>query len=148
MVNIEIEMRPYFWLSLFRRDVDVLVLLAEHHYDGACRAAGRQGGFLYGWFNITRDQSPCGEYKIEEVPKCNGTRRDLDTVLKICEGTRLAVSAKILTTEDAQRIDTLCSTIMTALDAATQAAQLQQIDPIKAPTTKGSLLWATNVGRM
>lgn len=147
-MRIEITMQPQFWLSLFRRDVDVLMKLAEHHYDSECRMSCKQGKFLYGWFNITRGQSLCGTYKIEDVPKCSGNRRELDTVLKICEGTRLALGARIITADDAQRVDVICATIMTALETATKACGATQLDPIKAPTERGRLLWATSPGRV
>lgn len=148
VAKIEITMRPQFWLALFRRDVDVLMKLAEHHYDSVCRMAGKPGNFLYGWFNITRDQSPCGDYRLDDVPKCSAARRELDTVLKICEGTRLALGSKVITVEDAQRIDALCSTIMTALEVATLACEATQLDPITEPSARGSLLWTTSPGRM
>jgi hypothetical protein len=145
---IEISMQPMFWLGLLRRDVDTLMKLAEHHYDGACRMAGKPGNFLYGWFNITREQSECGDYKETDVPKCSGSRRQLDTVLKICEGTRLAFSARILTREEMERMDTLCATIMSALEVATLACQATQLDPVTEPSARGKLLWSTNPGRM
>lgn len=147
-MQIEITMQPMFWLGLLRRDVDLLWLLAEHHYDGACRATIRSGGFLMGWHNITREQSPGGVYKEDAVAKCSATRRDLDTMLKICEGVRLAVSARIMTTEDGERINELCSTVMTALETATLACEATQLEPITAPTKKGALLWYTNPGRI
>lgn len=149
-MRVEITLRPVFWLSLFRTDVDLLMKLAGHHYDGACRQAAKPGNFLYGWFNVTRDQSPCGTYKIEDVPKCNGDRRELDTVLKICEGTRLALSAKVITPPEALRLDHICAMIMTALETSTIICDTtnQKLEPITEPSSRGSLMWATNVGRI
>jgi hypothetical protein len=145
---IEITMRPVFWLSLFRRDVDILLKLAEHHYDSECRAAGRLGGFLFGWRNVTSQQDDQSATEIEDVSKCNGTRRDLDIVMKICEGARPAVRSRLITQEDMARVDILCSTIMTALETATVACQNMRFDPITAPTQRGQLLWSTSPGRM
>lgn len=147
-MKIEIQMKPYFWLSLFRRDVDVLMKLAEHHYDSVCRLSCKPGNFLYGWYNVTRDQSLCGDYKIDEVPKCGGSRRELDTILKICEGARLALAARIILKEDVDRIDQLCATIITAFQTATLACQATQLDPITGPTESGCLMWATSPGRI
>lgn len=147
-MKIEIQMMPYFWLSLARHDVDVLMKLAEHHYDSVCRAAGKPGHFLYGWFNITRDQKEEYVINLDEAPTCSGSRRELDTVLKICEGARLALAARIILKEDVDRIDRICATIITAFQTATLACQATQLDPITGPTESGRLMWATSPGRM
>lgn len=146
-MRIEITLQPLFWLSLFRRDVDTLMKLAEHHYDSVCRESRKPGHFLYGWYNTTRDQSPCDDHQIENVPKCSGTRRDLDTALKICEGTRMAQRARLITCEDAQRMDQLCALILTAFETSVRTIDTIQIDPVTAPTDKGRLMWATAPGR-
>lgn len=149
-MRVEITVNPIFWLSLWRHDVDLLMKLAEYHYDSACRQSAKPGNFLYGWFNVTRDQKEQYTTNLEDVPKCDGNRRELDTVLKLCEGTRLALSAKLLTPGDAQRLDMICATIMTALEASAIVcdATNTKMEPITEPSPRGTLAWATNLGRM
>lgn len=146
-MKIEIQMVPLFWLSLTRHDVDLLLKLAEHHYDSVCRMAAKPGNFMYGWFNITRDLDPDCDYKEEDLPKCSGNRRELDTVLKICEGVRFAASMQLIKKEDMERVNHICSTIITALQTATIACQATQLDPVTGPTENGQLMWATSPGR-
>jgi hypothetical protein len=141
-MTIEITLQPMFWLQLKREDVEVLLLLSEHHYDSECRQAGKIGNFLYGWRNVT------GCVSEGPAPKCHASRRDLDTTLKICEGMWLAVRARLITMEDAQRIDALCAGVMTALDIATRVCGDTKIDPVTAPSERGRLMWATHRGKL
>lgn len=142
-MKIEVEVQPVFWLTLTREDVEPLILLSQHHYDGACKAASRPGGFLYGWLNITSAGVPTGH----EPPKCSADRRQLDTVLKCCEMARLAHQSRALTTEQYVGVQHFCETVMTALEAATQAVHEWPTVTITEPTARGSWLWLTNPGR-
>ncbi len=143
-MKIEIEVRPIFWLLLTREDVEPLVLLSQHHYDGVCKAASRPGGFLYGWLNIVSAGIPADQ---DTPPLCSADRRSLDTVLKCCEMLRLAHQSKLLTTEQYEHVQRFCATVMTALEAATQAVHEWPTVTITKPTARGELLWATNPGR-
>lgn len=143
-MKIEITMQPLFWLALTREELEPLFLLASHHYDGACKAAARQGGFLYGWRSIVSSRLPSQEMG---HPLCSGSRRDLDTVLKICEGIRLAVSCKLLTVEQGAIANRVCALIMTAMGEATEAGHRFGIVKVDEPTERGKLQWATAPGR-
>ena len=143
-MKIEITLQPLFWLAFTRDELEPLFLLASHHYDGACKAAARQDGFLYGWRNIV--SSRIGDQEMEQ-PLCSGSRRDLDTVLKICEGVRLATSCKLITEEQAATINRLCALIMTAMGDATQACHNFGSAKVNEPTQRGELQWATAPGR-
>ena len=142
-MKIKIEWRPLFWLDLKREDLEPLFVLADHHYDGACKAAARQGGFMYGWRNIVSSRPP---EDVEEPVLCSADRRQLDLTLKTCEAVSMAVRAKLLTTEQGARINALCAMILTALEGATRATP--EGCEITAPTTRGETLWATSPGRM
>jgi hypothetical protein len=61
---------PSVRVKFTKREIAVLMELSAMHYDGACVAAGRQGGFLYGISNGN-----------DEL-----TWRQCDLLGKICEG--------------------------------------------------------------
>lgn len=143
-MRIEITMQSIFWLALTREDVEPLVLLAQHHYDGVCKAAARPGGFLYGWLNTVSARVPVD---FGDHPLCGADRRQLDTALKICEMVRLAHQSKLLNTVQYERVQRFCATVMTALEAATRAVDEFHTITITKPTARGELLWATNPGR-
>jgi hypothetical protein len=48
-VEIKIHGRPRLALPLTLAHIDALIALSASHPDGACRAAGKHTGFLYGW---------------------------------------------------------------------------------------------------
>lgn len=141
-MEIEITLQAKFWLRLSAWDVGLLMKMAEHHYDGACKAAGRSGGFLFGWRNTVWAVASEGI----GTALCDANRRELDTMLKICEGTRMAVRAQLLTAEDATRLDALCALVLTALEQATVVCNVPALS-VRAPTPRGQLLWATSPGR-
>lgn len=66
--------KPVFDLTLEKDLVSLLMRLSGRHYDGACRKASDQGGFLFGWKNSIDFDSPC-----------LATTRELDLTLKIME---------------------------------------------------------------
>lgn len=141
-MKIEIVLQPLFSLQLTRDDVEPLIQLASHHYDAVCRAAARPGGFLYGWRNITSVT-----VAVDHTPSCTATRRELDTVLKICEGMRMAVNCKLLSVEQGESTDRLCKLIMSALETGTRATyDFKPID-LTEPSKRGEMLWATSPGR-
>lgn len=70
-------------------DVDVAIRCSERHYDAKCRAASKQGGFLYGMKNQVRPLPGVNpgdpEEKVESAT--HGFSWDqLDTLAKIMEG--------------------------------------------------------------
>ena len=70
--------------TLAREEIDHLLVISARHYDGKCRDAGKQGGFIYGWMNrlnfARTERSPlANEIELE------ATIQQLDTVTKILE---------------------------------------------------------------
>ncbi len=80
-----ITANPIFYLTLDKEIVSILMRLANNHYDFTCKQAGKYGGLLYGWRNC-----------VEHDADCQGTFRDLDLTLKICELANPAVTQKNL----------------------------------------------------
>lgn len=142
-MRIEILMQAQFWLALTREDLEPLFILSQHHYDGVCRAAGVQGGFLYGWRNQVSAHVPANS----DSPLCQGSRRDLDTLLKTCEGTRMAASCKLITPEQERRVNQLCALVWTALSEGTRAASEFKTVHVLEPDKESTLQWATAQGR-
>lgn len=143
-MKVQIYMQPQFWLEISQKEVDPLCILGDHHYDSVCRAATKQGGFIYGWrnqvaFNIESNQ--------EEAPFCSATRRELDTLLKLCEPLRMLHMAKLVTDDQRTAIDQLCATVLTAIEQATHAVSAMRPITIDQPTARGRLLWSTAEGR-
>ena len=50
-MEIDIRVKFIFHVPFTETDINVLMLLSEHHYDGKCKAASKVGGFIYGWKN-------------------------------------------------------------------------------------------------
>jgi hypothetical protein len=48
MTTGKIIYEPQIELRFSQAEIDLLRECAEHHYDGTCQAAARQGGLLYG----------------------------------------------------------------------------------------------------
>lgn len=142
-MRVEILMQAQFWLALTREDLEPVFALSSHHYDSACKAAGAPGGFLYGWRNLVSAYVPVEA----DPPLCSGSRRDLDTFLKICEGVRLATSCGLITPEQGQRTNQLCALIWTALAEGAKAVHDFQTVHVLEPDKKAALQWATNPGR-
>jgi hypothetical protein len=69
-----IHVSPVYKMTLNKDLVSVLLRLSRQHYDGVCRSASAQGGFLYGWNNCVDFESTC-----------DATFRELDLTLKIME---------------------------------------------------------------
>ena len=65
---------PVFHLTLNKDIVDLIVEKGLNHYDGTCRAACKQGGFIYGWRNCVNCEATC-----------TASFRELDLTLKILE---------------------------------------------------------------
>lgn len=143
-MRIEILVQAQFWLALTREDLEPVFLLASHHYDSVCKAAGAPGGFLYGWRNIISAHLPPEEI---DPPLCSASRRDLDTLLKICEGTRLATTCKLITPEQAERTNRLCALIWTAMSEGTKAAHDFKTIAVCEPDPHSEQAWRLHSGR-
>jgi hypothetical protein len=77
-------------LVLTKDEVDYLLELSGHHYDGYCRSVGQRGGFLYGWrnaivefgarlvtANITQADTICKILELDTISPLNDAFRDL-----------------------------------------------------------------------
>lgn len=84
-MKVTIIGRPEYQLLMDSETVALLMLLAQTHYDGTCRAAARPGGFLYGWANIVCWNQDTLDDSIEPQ-RCAASARELDLTLKLCEG--------------------------------------------------------------
>jgi hypothetical protein len=85
-MDVTIRGKPTFRLWPEVQVVKDLSFLALSHYDGACKSAALQGGFLYGWMNQVRwfeQETERGERT--EPLSVEGDFRELDMTLKICE---------------------------------------------------------------
>lgn len=76
-MNIQIQGEPVFYLHITKSVIDTCLTLSSLHYDGTCKAAGKLGGFLYGWKNHIEHFTP------ETLVRASF--RELDLLLKICE---------------------------------------------------------------
>jgi hypothetical protein len=66
--------------------------LSARHYDGVCKAAGKVGGFLYGFINqwgLLTDQFDVEEPDLSKEAEITCKFRDLDTLAKIAEAENL-----------------------------------------------------------
>lgn len=76
-------MKPKFHYEIFlefelsQAEVDLLVLLSEHHYDATCRMTAQSGGFLNGIRNVQ---------KLDSTPTHTLNFRQIDTLCKLLEG--------------------------------------------------------------
>lgn len=108
MVRFEVTWRPVFWLHLTSEHTALLKKLSQLHYSPECIAAGRQGGFLWGWINLT-DGPPD-----TDPPMVSGGSRELDICLKIME---MSDCPGLLTAEERAVRDLLRAAIRLALAA-------------------------------
>lgn len=71
------EVKAVMKISL--EEIDLLMSLSEHHYDGYCKSVSKVGGFLYGMKNhaLYADDGP---------PELTLRQREIDTMMKLCEG--------------------------------------------------------------
>ncbi len=143
-MTIEITMQAVFWLSLRRDDLEPLFVLAEHHYDSACRAAAQPRGFLYVWRVMVSAGLPPGA----DTPKCRADWRDLDLTLKICENLRMAVNARLLKPKQAAQVERLCATILTAMRESHVLISGIPTAEILGPDLRAEQEWARHPGRM
>lgn len=67
-------------IAFSRQELNCLLACSERHYDGVCKAAGRHGGFLYGYQNAV-------EMSLETAKgyPYMFTMRQVDTMVKIME---------------------------------------------------------------
>jgi hypothetical protein len=66
-------------LDITKKALGVMLRCSEAHYDGKCKAASKQGGFLYGWKN---------HFELPESKnfiRVRATWRQVDTLCKILE---------------------------------------------------------------
>ena len=74
-----------------------LMALSEHHYDGKCKAASRQGGFIFGWGNQMIGDN-YDKWKGTEIPDYTQTPAVIpdDWTCEIsCSSSELDTAAKI-----------------------------------------------------
>lgn len=90
-MEIKIVGRPQFYLGLDLAFVELLMRLAERHYDGRCKAAAKPGpdGLLWGWRNLLTPDPFDDSMPAPKPPAVSGSFRDLDLTLKICEGAQM-----------------------------------------------------------
>lgn len=82
MNKIPVTMRasPVFFISFTLEQVKSIMAMCELHYSAECKAAGRVGGFVYGWKNhLTYIDAT------EPTPQVEATHHQLDILSKICE---------------------------------------------------------------
>lgn len=76
-MEIEVYAVPHWNIQFTKAHINVLMELANHHYDGVCRDAARVGGFIYGWNN---------HIQFYELPSpVSANSRQVDICLKILE---------------------------------------------------------------
>ena len=145
-MKVSFFMVPRYHVSITSDDLLPLMTLSEHHYDGACKAASRPGGFLHRWNAILEHRAE-GDDPDSELLLLPADRRELDTLLKICEGVRMAVSCRMLTQDQCDLVDKLCSLVLTVLEESTLKASALPEHEYTEPTKRGRLAWATAPGR-
>jgi hypothetical protein len=145
-MKIEIHVTPVFELSLTYHDIAPVLILCNYHYDSECRSAGAVGGFICGWRDQTGGRER-DETVMPEAATCRATRRQLDTLLKCCEGASAATLSRLITPEQEKQVDRLCALVLSALEFST--CTYSKFDPhvLTEPTRRGQLLWSTSPGR-
>lgn len=78
--HISITASPRFYISLAVVHIGYLMAMSNAHYDHRCKAAGSNGGFIYGWNNWST-HAPDARHGM--------SLDELDTLLKICENIRV-----------------------------------------------------------
>lgn len=69
-------------------EIKTLLRCSESHYDGVCKAAGREGGFLYGMMNrfALREAAKRDSANADQSEATHDLEwREIDTLLKILE---------------------------------------------------------------
>ena len=90
-MRINIKAKPAFSLMLTLEQLDLLIIMSEHHYDGACKQLSHNkslaDGMLLGWKrNVEHAIASVGtDHHYEGW--CYATFRELDLLLKVCENT-------------------------------------------------------------
>lgn len=108
MIEWLIEWRPTYRLKLTSEHTAVLTKLAALHYSGECIAAGKPGGFLWGWTNQAA-------WAADPAPSMSdGSSRQLDICLKIME---MSDCPGLLDDSERKVRDELRETIRTVLAA-------------------------------
>jgi hypothetical protein len=85
-MKIVITTRAVLDLPLTTQQVDALITLSQHHYDGRCRMASGDDGFLTGWRGQIVGQTACGATDIS----VSASMHEADTCLKLLEMRHLA----------------------------------------------------------
>lgn len=83
-------------LEFTKDELDHLIRLSERHYDGKCKAASQQGGFLYGIRNRLNFQEEANRNSVQDT----FNSYDLDTLVKIAEGEQFDRDGKIRLYDD------------------------------------------------
>lgn len=76
-MKIKICAQPKFYFQLNAEQIAVLMQLSREHYDGVCKSAGQDRGFIFGWNNW---------YQVQPESEQSASWRELDICLKIMEG--------------------------------------------------------------
>jgi len=87
MKHISFNYKVITNFTLTEAELDHLLLIASHHYDGKCKAAGEVGGFIYGWKNMLLGRKERISATPEEIAEIeiDATIQQLDTITKILE---------------------------------------------------------------
>lgn len=143
-MQIQIFVRPVYYLQLTLEELEPLLVMSKHHYDSVCRSASSPGGFLFGWYNTL--SVPRLPEQTEPAP-CQATYRELDVLLKICEGLRLAVHCRLITEEQMDKTNHLCALAVAAMGRGSIAANEFKTLTITEPDKRARLAWAAAPGR-
>lgn len=143
-MQVQIFMRPMFYLQLTLEELEPILVMSKHHYDSVCRSASGPGGFLFGWYNTLSvprlpDQT--------EPALCQATYRELDTLLKTCEGLRLAMHCRLITKEQMDRANHLCALAVAAMERGSIAVNEFKTITIAEPDKRAQRIWAVAPGR-
>lgn len=112
-MKVDISVNFVYSVHLTKQDVDVLIKLSQRHYDGRCKLASMEGGFLAKWSRwievclLTEQQPPLTE--------ANST--ELDTCLKLLE-IRHYAGDSILSAAESDRSDILAKAFHGAMTLA------------------------------
>lgn len=101
-MKITIDWTPKFSCEFTLEQLDRLIEISKRHYDGVCRSASGENGFLIQWRQ---------RIEAEIFNSIYATFRELDIVLKICEMAHFYQFDKKI-------ISAMCSDIHAALSKA------------------------------
>lgn len=124
-MKIEIHGQPVFLIELSVPQLEVLLQLSESHYEGKCKAASRQGGFLYGWRNTLVVFPEMGTTTPEVPPVVEASGDELGTCLKLLEMAGSLYLANCIS-EDRPHLDIAVELVRRFRKALTVAAQAAQ----------------------